>query len=254
LAAEAGFEGVEVLIDNRADTWQVDYLARLSAEYKLEIACLHSPFLLHVPGWPATEGERITRTVELAETMGVGAVVVHLPARWPRSVLITGRRRFLVPHFWRRNVEEIRWFEQQLPFVQAETPVAIAVEIMPMYKGLGWPINAYVWNNLDEWPRFDHLTLDTTHCGTWGVDPRKAYDRANGRVSHVHISNFDGREHRLPHKGKLPLDKFLRHLAADGYQGHIAIETSAEAMESEDEARVKANLAASLAFCREHYR
>lgn len=253
LAAEAGFDGLEVLIDQRVDTWQPGYLARLSAEYGLPVACLHSPFLLNVPHWPAAEGDRVARSLELAEALDAEVVVTHLPVRWPYSILITPRSRVALPHFWRRNGKDVAWFEQQLPAIQAETAVVIAVEIMPLHRALGWPVNVHVWNTLAEWSRFEHLTLDTTHCGTWGVDPRAAYDRADGRVSHIHLSNFDGREHRLPHQGDLALDKFLRHVAADGYQGHISIETSPDAMQVEDPARLKENLAASLAFCREHY-
>jgi len=253
LAAEAGYDGVEVIVDHRADTWQADYLARLSKESELPIRCVHSPFLLNIPGWPLAEGERILRSLQLAETLNAHTVVAHLPTRWLYSIVTTPRKSFPLPYLWRRNNKPVAWFEQEFPFVQAETDVAIAIEIMPMFRFLGWPINAHVWNNLEEWPRFDHLTLDTTHCGTWGVDPRKVYDRTNGRVSHIHLSNFDGKQHRLPHKGKLSLDKFLRHLAADNYGGDIAVETAPEAMETNDEARVKENLAASLAFCREHY-
>ncbi len=252
LAAEAGYDGVEIIVDQRADTWQADYLGRLSQEVGLPICAVHSPFLLGVSGWPAKEGERILRAVELAETLGAKTVVAHLPTRWPYAILITPRRRFPIPFVWRRNSKAVRWFQQELPFVQAETSAVIAVEIMPMHRFLGWPINAHVWNNLAEWTQFEHLTLDTTHCATWRVDPRKAYDRAGGRVSHIHVSNYDGREHRLPQQGKLKLDKFLRHVAAAGYQGDIAVETGPEAMETDDESRVRENLAASLAFCREH--
>ncbi len=239
LAAQTGYDGVEIIVDHRADTWQVDYLRRLSKENGIPVSCLHTPFLLNVPAWPAADGERIERTVKLAEMLGVSTVVAHLPTRWRYSVLQTERRRILLPRLWRRNKAPIAWFEQTLPFVQAETSVTIAIEIMPMHRALIWPINAHVWNTLDEWVRFEHLTLDTTHCGTWKVDPCKAYDRADGHVSHVHLSNFDGREHRLPHQGKLKLDKFLRHLAADGYQGHISVETAPDAMETEDEGRVE---------------
>jgi sugar phosphate isomerase/epimerase len=253
LAAQTGFDGVEIIIDHRADTWQVDYLRRLSEENGIPISCLHSPFLLNVPGWSHKDGERIERTVKLAETLGASTVVAHLPTRWRYGILLTAKRRILIPNLLRRNKAPVAWFEQTLPFVQAETPVSIAIEIMPMFRGMGWPVNAHYWNTLDEWVRFDHLTLDTTHCGTWKVDPRKAYDRADGRVSHVHLSNYDGREHRLPHQGKLKLDKFLRHLAADNFQGQISVETAPEAMEIEDEERVRENLAASLAFCREHF-
>lgn len=251
LAAGAGFRGVEVIIDPRADTWQADYLSRLSQEFGLEIRALHSPFLLSVPGWPLLTGERTERTVELAESLGVNTVVTHLPSRWPLSILITRKRRLILPHFWRSNRQEALWFEQALPFLQAESQVAIAVEIMPMFRFLGWPLNAHRWNNLAEWSRFEHLTLDTTHCGTWRIDPRLAYDRAQGKVRHIHISNFDGREHVLPQRGRLALDRFLRHIVTEGYQGDITIETSPEAMGTE-ETVVRKNLAESLAFCREH--
>ena len=255
LAAQVGFDGVEVIIDQRADTWQVDYLKRLSDENALPIRSLHSPFLLAVPGWPRADGDRILRTVKLAETIGADTVVAHLPTRWRYNLLVTQRRRIPLPAFPLRNRRPLTWFEQELPFIQAETPVAIAIEIMPMHRFLGWPVNAHVWNNLDEWPRFENLTLDTTHCGTWKVDPLKAYDRANGRVRNVHLSNYDRRQqHLLPHQGRLHLDKFLRHLAADGYQGPITVEVRPDAMETDDEARVRENLATSLAFCREHFR
>ena len=42
LAAEAGFDGIEVLIDNRPDTYQVGYLRHLSRENDLPIMALHS--------------------------------------------------------------------------------------------------------------------------------------------------------------------------------------------------------------------
>lgn len=254
LAAESGYDGLEIIVDQRADTWQLDYLVRLSQQVSLPIRAVHSPFLLGVPGWPADDGERITRTVKLAENLGARIVVVHLPTRWPYAVLYTARRRLLIPFVWRRNSKTVKWFQQVLPFVQAETSATIAVEIMPMHRLVGWPINAHVWNSLAEWAQFDHLTLDTTHCATWRVDPRKAFDRAQGRVSHIHISNYDGREHRLPQQGKLKLDKFLQHVAAAEYQGDIAVETGPEAMETDDMAKVGANLKAALAFCREHLR
>jgi sugar phosphate isomerase/epimerase len=252
LAAEAGFDGIEVLIDHRVDTWQIENLTQLSSHYGLPIAALHTPFVLHMPYWPAAEGARIERTVSLAETLGAGVVVAHLPTRWPYSMITSRHNRFPLPHFWRSNREGVAWFEQTLPFLQAETAVKIAVEIMPMHRILRWPLNAHVWNTLGEWVRFEHLTLDTTHCATWGVDPRVAYDRAAGRVSHVHLSNLNGGQHALPQQGKLDLAKFLRHLVDAGYGGHVVVETGPEAMEAQELRRVRANLAGALAFCRQH--
>ncbi|MBN1318595.1 MAG: hypothetical protein JXA42_24150, partial [Anaerolineales bacterium] len=44
LAAEAGFQGIEILIDHRPDTWHLSYLEKLSNDYKIKITALHSPF------------------------------------------------------------------------------------------------------------------------------------------------------------------------------------------------------------------
>lgn len=255
LAAETGYDGIEMLIDHRPDTWQLAYLEKLSSTYNLKIASLHSPFALQLPFWPKNEGSRIERTVSMAEKLNASTAVVHLPTRWPYSILTNSRQRLMIPHFGKANTKDIAWFEQQLPFIQAETTVRIAVEIMPIHRIFRWPVNAYVWNTVSEWIRFDNLTLDTTHCGTWGVDPIQVFDRAEGRVKHIHISNLAGRkEHQLPAKGKLALDKFLRHAAAGGYSGHIVVETCPEAMEADSIDRVKQNLIDSLAFCREHFR
>jgi sugar phosphate isomerase/epimerase len=190
----------------------------------------------------------------LAEALGADVVVAHLPTRWPIRVLVGGGRSRVFPLIWRRNHRERDWFLNELPRLQADTPVKIAVEIMPRFRLARWEINAHYWNNLDEWTRFPHLTLDTTHCGSWGIDPRQVFDRADGRVSHVHLSNYDGREHIPPHRGELPLDAFLQHLATAGYEGHISVETTPATMNFEDESLVRQNLADSLAFCRQHFR
>lgn len=255
LAAEVGYDGVEVIIDDRADSWQADYLRGLSSETGMPIAVLHSPFRLHMAGWPMREGERHLRSLRLAESLEADVLVIHLPARWPYSVLVNKKRQRPIPHLWRRNLRDVRWFERELPFIQAETSVAMAVEIMPMRRLAWWPINAHYWNTLAEWSRFEHLTLDTTHCATWRADPTNVFERVGDKVSHIHLSNYHKGEHKLPHKGKLDLAGFLQRVAASDYKGHITVETSPAAMEAElSAAKVREHMAAALAFCREHYR
>jgi sugar phosphate isomerase/epimerase len=101
--------------------------------------------------------------------------------------------------------------------------------------------------------RFSHLTLDTTHLGTWGLNPVEIYELLKGRVVHIHLSNFDGRDHRSPVDGHLPLATFLRRLAQDDYSGAISVECAPDALQAEDEGRCKLELARALAFCREHF-
>lgn len=97
------------------------------------------------------------------------------------------------------------------------------------------------------------LTLDTTHLGTWGADVLHAYDRLRPRVAHVHLSNYDGREHRPPPDGTLALGALLQRLANDGYRGAVSVESHPEAFQAEDPATCRAALARTLAYCRKHY-
>jgi sugar phosphate isomerase/epimerase len=131
--------------------------------------------------------------------------------------------------------------------------VTIAVENMPWHRLLGLEINAYWFNSIAELDRFPHLTLDTTHFGTWGFDPVAAYARLKEKIAHVHLSNYDGREHRSPPDGALPLAELLGRLAQNGYQGVVTVESCPEALDAGDEAKCLVALRRALAFCREHF-
>ncbi|MBE9470562.1 MAG: sugar phosphate isomerase/epimerase, partial [Chloroflexi bacterium] len=82
LAAKAGYDGIEVLVDHRWDTRQPAYLRRLSADYGLPIVAVHSPFVVEVPDWPFDQLGRLRRTATLAQEVGASMVVTHLPFRF----------------------------------------------------------------------------------------------------------------------------------------------------------------------------
>lgn len=82
--------------------------------------------------------------------------------------------------------------------------------------------------------------------------PCHAYAGARGHVCHVHLSNYDGREHRLPWQGRLDLAALLHQLRADSFAGTVCLELHPDALGFPDLAAVRANLRASVAFCREH--
>lgn len=250
LAARAGFDGMEVVVDARWDTRQADYLADLIDRFRLPIVALHAPFdSFPLPGWPADPPARIAATVKQAESLGAAVVVHHLPLRWR------------IRRFTRRGIQLAlpapgeddyrQWLLTGYRDLQAATSVLLCAENLPAVRLLGRRVNLALWNTPDEIARFPGLTMDTTHLGTWGLDPLDYYEALAVQIRHVHLSNFDGREHRRPEDGRLPLDRLLARLAARDYPGAVTLELHPDALEAgAPDARVAELMAASLAYCR----
>jgi len=250
LAAEAGFQGVEVIIDNRWDSRAPTYLRTLQQRHGVPVLSLHAPFF-HVNDWPADPIESLQRTVALAEELEARTVVVHLPRRFrlgslsmpgilPQSYL------FPIP---RPENAFARWLLHDLPTFQANTPVTITLEYLPRRRFLGLTIPIYQFNTWPELAQFAHLTLDTTHVGTWDDDLLAIYERHKERIAHVHLSNYNGKEHRLPMDGHLPLAEFLGRLARDRYAGIVCVEAGPAAFASDEEDTVRRQLREVFEFC-----
>jgi sugar phosphate isomerase/epimerase len=242
LAAEAGFDGVEMLIDARFDTRQPAYLRRLVERHGLPILSVHAPFWpARMRAWPHKYPHSIAAAAEVATAVEAGIVVVHLP-RFPE-----------------RAYE--RWLRTDLAAWQQEHPQPlVVVENMPSEWVRWWPFGPLdLWrlNRMEDWSAFPHLILDTTHLGTKGLDPLAIYDQLRERVAHVHLSNSRrvGRrvyEHRRLEDGDLALDAFLGRLAETSYGGIVVVELNPRSLEAEDEGKVRAHLQRQIAFCREH--
>jgi sugar phosphate isomerase/epimerase len=245
LAERAGFDGIELMVDQRWDTRQPDYLGRLMAAHGLPVLAVHSPFI-SVPGWPNDNPGRIRASVELAEALGAAVVVHHLPSRLGLAWLRTNARFFPVPMPTNPEADYRRWLEGGYSALQASTAVRLCIENMPAFRRFRRPISLYAWNTPAEMARFPHLTIDTTHLGTWDLEPAEVLSGFIGRVGHVHLSNYDGREHRLPWDGRLHLDRFLSALAASGYSGSVSIEVWPEVL---DAGKADADVVARLADC-----
>lgn len=255
LAAETGFDAMEVMIDHRWDSRQPAYLRRLCQETGLPIVAVHSPFTPHVPGWPHDPIGRLQESAALARQIGAGVVVAHLPLRI-RAAKVELYDSPSKPRSWplflpaRRHYRE--FLLNGLAQFEAAEGVRIGVENMPAHRVLGRRMSFYALNHPQALAGFPHLTLDTTHLGTWGLDPVAVYERLKGRVIHVHLSNFNGQQHRLPEDGHLPLGMLLQRLAQDRYEGAVSVELGPDVLQAEDEGEVREHLERMLIFCREH--
>ena len=146
-----------------------------------------------------------------------------------------------------------RWLCDELESFQRETEVTIAVENMPRRRISPLKFDLYQMTRLESLERFGYLTLDTTHLATHGIDIIQTYERLADRVAHVHLSNYNGREHRLLQDGHLPLADFLRRLNQDGYRGVVTLELQPDALEAGDSSQVLANLRVAVDFYRRHF-
>lgn len=227
-AAEAGFDAVEVMIDAKWDTRQPAYLRSLVAATGLPIAALHTPFR-PIAGYGDDYPACVRRTLELAGELGARAVVAH-----PELANGTDYGHWLLNHY-----DEL----------SPPAGPALAVENLPLVLVNKKP--KYRTHTIDRIAPFPGIALDTTHFATAGVDILEAWEALHEAIRHIHLSDFaEGREHRLPGRGVLPLDLFLLALAESGYDRVITVELTPDALGAGDDDEVRARLREAVAFCR----
>ena len=250
-AATAGFDGIELMVDVRWDTRQTDYIYKLTRQYGLPVVAVHTP-LRPVPGWAEGVPAHIQQTLNIAEILDAEVVVHHLPMRVGFGEFTIIGRHYIVPFpWWRMHKDYIGWLDDGYGRLQETTEIQLCIENMPAKRILGRLWSPSPWNTIEEIQRFSSLTMDTTHLGTWGFDPTEVYKQWNGRVKHIHLSNYNGREHRRPEIGELRLDRLLAHLSATCYTGTITLEVSPDALDAGcDDAHLVTVLTTSLESCR----
>ena len=89
-AAQAGFDGIEVLVDQRYSTRDPIFLNRLSQQHNIPILAVHNPFFYNLSDWPDGSDPIavIQKSVELAEEVNARVVVIHLPLKVGTKIII----------------------------------------------------------------------------------------------------------------------------------------------------------------------
>jgi sugar phosphate isomerase/epimerase len=228
--AEVGFDGVEIMMDERWDTHQQAYLTSLVEEHGLPILALHPP--IYRGAWRLDAEETLVRVARLAAKLDVPTVVAHPPA--PGRPLQ-------------------RWMANPVAAAR-EHGVAVAVENMPRNAPEGLfgvrRGSCYLPEHLEG---VGDVTLDTSHVGASRVDLMHAFHRLSPQLRHVHLSDSDltgGDQHRLPGKGRLPLMPFLNALSGSAYEGVVSLELKPWPLGTPDPAVILERMRGALEFVR----
>jgi sugar phosphate isomerase/epimerase len=239
-AARLGYDGIEVMVYNDPVSQDATVLSSLRDYHQLPILAVHAPSLLLTQTvWGRDPWEKLRRSVDLAERVGAGVVVVHPPFRWQR--------------------EYARSFEQGLADLAGRTEVLLAVENM-------YPLRAGDNEVVPYAPHWDpttldvpHITLDLSHTAASGSDALAMAGEliVTGRLAHVHLADGTGSpsgpipdEHLVPGRGGQPCAELLSLLTATGYQGVVVAEIKTNRAPTPQDRQ--ADLAEALAFARTH--
>ena len=238
MASEAGYDGIEVMVQTDLTSQTPDSLARLVDRYQIPVLSVHTPCLLITASvWSTDPLVKLARSIEMAEKLAAPTVVVHPPFVWQRSA---------AAHFTESVAE-----------LQARTDVVIAVENMFPLRVGGRLVNSYRphWDPVPA--GHQHYTLDLSHTATSGSDALVMLRRMGSRLAHLHLADGSGSnrdEHLVPGRGGQPCAEVLQILATgelDGrpYTGSVMLEISTRSATADQR---RTDVAEALAFARQH--
>lgn len=238
-AASIGYDAVEVMVGMDGLSQQTSALKQLSAVHEMPVCAVHAPCLLWTQRvWGTEPWGKLQRAADLAHELGAPTVVVHPPFRWQK--------------------EYAAGFEQGIADLEESTGLHFAVENMyPWRATAGKRAVTAGGMYLPHWDpsegNYAHTTIDVSHAAIAGDDVIEMADRMGSRLQHVHLTDGTGSakdEHLVPGRGIMNADAFLRHIAAEGFNGAVVLEINTRRCDSKAE-RI-ADLKESLEFAREH--
>ncbi|HET9655568.1 MAG TPA: sugar phosphate isomerase/epimerase family protein [Kineosporiaceae bacterium] len=234
LAADLGYDGVEVMVWTDPVSQDAAALAALASHYGVPVLAVHAPTLLVTQRvWGKEPWVKVDRAARMAAELGAATVVVHPPFRWQRDYAAG--------------------FAEGVAEIAATHGVSVAVENMYPWRARNREILAYLpgWDPVPQ--PYRDVTLDLSHTATAGSDALRMAADLGRRLRHVHLADGLGSnrdEHLVPGRGDQPCAEMLGRLAEQGWSGTVVVEVSTRRCRTRAERAT--DLAESLAFARLH--
>lgn len=231
LAADLGYDGVEVMVGLDADSQDVERLRRHAAGHGVPVLAVHAPCLLITQRvWSPDPERRLRKAVRVAGDLGAATVVVHPPFRWQR-----------------RYAER---FADLVADLVADSGLAVAVENMyPVRRR----VSAFAPTPDPTDVGYAHYTLDLSHTAVAGTDALALAARMGEQLTHVHLADGSGLakdEHLVPGRGAQPCQAVCELLRERDYRGQVVVEVNTRRADT-TAAQVR-DLADALLFAQRH--
>ncbi len=234
LAAELGYDGVELMVWTDPVSQDVAAIDRIASRFSVPVTAVHAPCLAVTQRvWGADPIDRIRRSVDAADRLGAATVVLHPPFRWQRRYAAV--------------------FADEVARAGESVGVALAVENM-------FPVGRGRMRTVPYEPGFDptevghrHYTLDLSHAAAAGGDVLAMLERMGTGLRHLHLADGSGAprdEHLVPGRGIQPCAEVLQRLADSGYDGVVVVEINTRRCRTRYERAEQ--LAESLLYARLH--
>ncbi|OLL74302.1 Sugar phosphate isomerase/epimerase [Pseudonocardia sp. Ae168_Ps1] len=237
IAAELGYDGVELMIWTDPVSQDPRAIERLAHRHGVPVLAVHAPCLAVTQRvWGADPVHRLRRTVEVAARLGARTVVVHPPFRWQRRYAdVFGD-------------EVARAFEHD--------GVTLPVENMFPVKRGSISTVPYALGHDPTDIGYGAYTLDLSHTAAAEVDALDLMARMGDRLTHLHLTDGSGAprdEHLVPGRGAQPCAEVCQALADGAFArdgGTVVLEVSTRRCRTRQERA--GLLAESLLFARLH--
>lgn len=234
IAAELGYDGVEVMVWTDRTSQDTDALLALVDRYAVPVLAVHAPCLVITQRvWGTDPWVKLERSLDMAVRLGAGTVVVHPPFRW--------------------QVGYARGFVTGIRRMSQDTDIRFAVENMFPLRVRGREVSMYApgWDPTQG--DHDHYTLDTSHTSVSRTDALELLDVMGDRLAHLHIGDGTGQstdEHLVPGRGDQPCGEVLGRLAERHFGGAVVVEINTRKATTREQRET--DCAEALAFTRLH--
>ncbi|WP_414635735.1 sugar phosphate isomerase/epimerase family protein [Actinophytocola sp.] len=234
LAADLGYDGVEVMVWADPMSQDVAALRRRSRQYRVPVLAVHAPCLLITQRvWSPDPEQRLRRSVRAAQELGAPTVVIHPPFRWQRRYADA--------------------FPELVAELESGSGVAIAVENMFPVRRFGGEVSAFRPSIDPTDVGYRHYTLDLSHTAAAHADALELAKRMGDGLVHLHLADGTGLprdEHLVPGRGSQPCAELCEELAASAFAGQVVLEVNTR--RARNSATRAKDLAEALLFARLH--